>query len=382
MQNIHICIVSEQTIPNILSIYHFKPDRLIFLTTERMEAEKRTDFILNALKIYGLDYTAIDKHERVKMNQDSFEECQSKIAEIVNKHKDDKMVVNITGGTKIMSLAAYECFRDRVGHIIYIPIPKNEFITIKPKDDKDGAITPLELRVSVEAYVTAYGVKVRNKNKLENLKNLAKNNESLSQWMVENYTEIENLLRKLYVDLCGHRDDKNFPYKLNYELRNAKEAEFLEKIEIRGETKIKTLLKEEIRFLTGDWLSTYCFNVISNLNVDDCATEIELESSKGVSNEFDVMFTKDNALYIIECKTLGTREEKYSDFLYKISALQQEFGLRVRGFLVSTSRDILDKNNQIKDNVIKRGKQCFTDIVHPNEIIDLGGFIKSKIRGL
>jgi len=27
----HICLVSDQTIPNILGIYHFKPDRVIFV---------------------------------------------------------------------------------------------------------------------------------------------------------------------------------------------------------------------------------------------------------------------------------------------------------------------------------------------------------------
>ena len=144
----------------------------------------------------------------------------------------------------------------------------------------------------------------------------------------------------------------------------------------------KSLSRSEIRFLTGDWLSEFCFNEISALSVDDCVTGIELISSKGTDNEFDVMFTKDNALYIVECKSLKQSHDKDADILYKISSLQHDFGLRVKGFLISTARSILHDSNNIKDSILRRAKQCNTEIIHPDEIKNFGIWIKKYLKGL
>ena len=82
-------------------------------------------------------------------------------------------------------------------------------------------------------------------------------------------------------------------------------------------------------------------------SIDDIALGIELQNQKGNKNEFDVIFTKDNALYYVECKSLKQNEDKKVEVLYKIGALQREFGLRVKSFLVSTSPHIM-KNREIK----------------------------------
>jgi len=40
MKPIHVCLVSEQTIPNILGIMHFEPEHILFITTEEMKRKK------------------------------------------------------------------------------------------------------------------------------------------------------------------------------------------------------------------------------------------------------------------------------------------------------------------------------------------------------
>ena len=193
MSHIHVCLVSEQTIPNILGIYHFKPDKIVFCTTERMENKKRADAIINALKLYDLDYSKI--HEKVIVDQDCLEDCEAKFTtEVVSKYKDKKLIVNLTGGTKIMVLGAYNVFKDFAEQMIYTPIPKNEFITVFPKEGNCKPPMPLNLRLSVEAYVTAYGVNVKNAHKLNKLKSNASNRENTCKWMIQNYQIIENLL--------------------------------------------------------------------------------------------------------------------------------------------------------------------------------------------
>ncbi len=384
MSHIHVCLVSEQTIPNILGIYHFKPDKVIFFTTEKMENQKRTDSIINTLKLYDLDYSNSESHERMLVDQDCLDDCEEKFSEVANRYFSNDIVVNLTGGTKIMVLGAYNVFNGIAKRMIYTPIPKNEFITVFPKDDSCKSPVSYDLKLSVKAYVTAYGVKVKNEGKLNQLKANASSNKDLCKWMIQNYNAIEDMLFEFYKILGGHRDDNEFRLKMDYSFKKAEEREFIKRLGMLPKNnKIeKTISKDMIRFLTGDWLSEYCYNEISDLAIDDCVTGIELISPEGVDNEFDVMFTKDNALYIVECKSLSSREEKYQDFLYKISALQQDFGLRVKGFMVSTTRDILTKNGEIKPHIIKRAKQCTTEVIHPDNIVNIGKFIKNHVKGL
>lgn len=333
MNHIHVCLVSDQTIPNILGIHHFKPDKVLFCTTNKMEQNKRTDAIINTLKLYGQDCSDPALYERIVVDQDCLDDCESKLSEAVAKYRNDEIVVNLTGGTKIMVLGAYNSFKSSAKRMIYTPIPKNEFITVYPKEGRCNKPVAYNLKLSVRAYVTAYGVKVKNPAKIESLKSGAASNKDLCRWMALNYKAIENLLFEFYKNLYKHRGKKNFKLKMDYALQREEEKEFLKQLGMTDEKIDKTLSKNEIRFLTGDWLSDYCFNEIAALAVDDCVTGIELISPKGVDNEFDVMFTKDNALYIVECKSLQPgKDEKYQDFLYKISALQQDFGLRVDGF--------------------------------------------------
>ncbi len=384
MSKVHVCLVSEQTIPNILGVYHFKPDKIIFCTTEKMEGQKRTDSIINTLKLYGLDYGNLSRHERVFVDQDCLDDCELKFSEIAKSYRNDEVVVNLTGGTKIMVIGAYNSLKNVAQKMIYTPIPKNEFITVFPKDESCKQPTRYDLKLSVEAYVTSYGVKVKNVNKINQLKTNAESNKDLCKWMAHNYKAIEDKLFEFYKALGTHRNDKGFGLKMDFNCKKQEEKEFLNRLGINLKNgKIdQTISKDRIRFLTGDWLSDFCYNEIAELNVDDCVTGIELISPKGVDNEFDVMFTKDNALYIVECKSLSSKDDKYQDFLYKISALQQDFGLRVRGFMISTTRDILTKEGEIKPHIIKRAEQCTTKVIHPYEIADVKTFIKGHVEGL
>jgi len=193
MNHIHVCLVSEQTIPNILSLYHNQPDRIIFCTSEKMEKLGKSDAIINTLKLYGLDYSS--KFDRVLVDQDCLEDCEARLSNIAQKYSNHKFVVNLTGGTKIMVLGAYNVFKSIENtQMIYTPIPKNEFIEVFPRKGNCKSPIPLTLRLSVEAYVSAYGVKIKNRSKLEQLKSDAIKNRENSTWMIRNYEAIEGLL--------------------------------------------------------------------------------------------------------------------------------------------------------------------------------------------
>lgn len=382
MKNVHICLVSDQTIPNILAIHDLKPDKLVFVSTVKMEEKKAVQSILSCLRLNGMDYE--NRHQITVVNQDSFDSCEKALKRLAEQFKEDNISVNLTCGTKVMSMAAFSVFRGTARQI-YTPIPRNEFIEIDESPESEP-VHPLPLRLDIRSYITAYGVRISNMQETQVLKERARRGRELSGWIVDNYADVENLLCAFAYNLnrFDARNMDSFDFAMSYETRNDAEVELLKRFGMNEKNIARRLNKLEIGFITGDWLSDYCYEALSRLNVDDCGTGVELIDKNGNPNEFDVMFTKDNALYLIECKSLKQKTDKGADILYKIAALQDSFGLRVKGFLISTAvGQIVDgRKNSIKDHVIRRARQCQTEVIHPASIPDFTSWIRGKVKGL
>lgn len=59
MKHIHVCLVSDQTIPNILGIFYFKPEALLFITTEQMQKKMKNRGYYQYHKETGNGYTLL-----------------------------------------------------------------------------------------------------------------------------------------------------------------------------------------------------------------------------------------------------------------------------------------------------------------------------------
>lgn len=381
MKKIVVSLVSEHTIPNILVIWHFKPDELLFITTPEMEQKGKTDAILETLKRMGADYGG--RWHKVEIAEDSILDCHRKLEGWIAGREDSEFVVNLTGGTKIMSIAAYEYFKDYESRMIYVPIPRNEFIVPFPKKAASVPV-PLAGRLSVVQYLTAYGQKVTNNGGLARYQKAAESRMELSEWIVQHYGQVKNLLTWLGGNLRSHRDDKEFHLSGIFDGPTAEERSFLEKFGFHGENGriTKRLNRSEIAYLTGGWLEEYCFNEVMKLNdagIDDAVTGLKLLNRQGGDNEFDVMFTRENALYFVECKSLDQEYDQKAEVLYKIGALQKDFGLRVTSFLVSTSPHIL-KNGEIRPSVAARAEQFSTVVVPPGDVMHWGNRLAEKLK--
>jgi len=383
MSHIHVCLVSEQTVPNILSVYHFKPNEILFITTSKMKKLNKTAHILDTLSQVGL---SLKSHE-VEVKEDSILDCKRKLDEWVVGKEGAHFSVNLTGGTKIMSIAAYEFFKDFNSEMIYIPVGENAFLTIFSKFSKkaEDEKTPLSLRLNVTNYLAAYGLKVTNQKKLTSNQNDALQRKELSEWIVTNYEDTKPFLEYFSENLREHRDKSaRYNFETEYIPKHNAEKELfkLAGFEYKNATYSKQLTQSEIIYLTGGWLEEYCYNEIVKFHkkgIDDVVLGI-IPEAKGRKNEFDVMFTKDNALYTVECKSLDQNDDKKTEALYKIGALQKDFGLQVKSFFVSTSPHILSKDGEIRQSVAARAEQFRTDVITHHKVKDFGKVIAKKLN--
>jgi hypothetical protein len=380
MKTILISLVSDHTIPNILAIHHFKPDELLFISTTKMEKKNKVSAILMTLDRLDLGY----KSDSIIVIEDSILDCHKKIGEWIEGKEDAEFVVNLTGGTKIMSIAAYEFFKDYSSKMIYVPIPKNEFIVPFPKK-RPGKPVKLDLRLSVIEYLTAYGLTVVNESHLNRYREEAIGRKELSKWIAENYNNLQNLLKRLCGILRDCRSKKQFILKGEFFGATREEKQLLSKLNfVYDEGSVfKKIDKSEINYLTGGWLEEFCFVKVSELvgqGIDDAVIGLQIKNRLGRDNEFDIMFTKDNALYFIECKSLDQHEDKNADALYKIGALQKEFGLRIASFFVTTSPHILKKDGRIRESIQARAEQFKTTMVPPYKVNQFGEILVGSLK--
>lgn len=381
MSHVHVCLVSKQTIPNILGIYHFKPAEILFITTEDMENKNKVSSILKTLNRLELNYNS--RASKIIVQEDSILDCHKQIEKWIEGKENLEFVINLTCGTKIMSIAAYEYFKDYNSKVIYIPIPKNEFIVPFPKKSP-GKPTKLTLRLSVVEYLTAYGLDVVNEAKLKRYEEEAKNRKELTKWLVKNYDKLKNILIWLSGKLRQHRDEKEIKFEGNFSGANKVEIELMKKYKfnMNGQFISKRLNRSEIRYWTGGWLEEFCFNNVIefvNKGIDNVVIGLKMKNLLGRDNEFDVMFTKENALYFVECKSLDQHDDKEINVLYKIGALQKDFGLKVKSLLVTTSPYIL-KNGEIRQSVKARAEQFKTTIIPPAEVANFKRFLIQELK--
>jgi len=383
MKKILVSLVSDQTIPNIIAIRHFCPDELLFVSTAQMEGKGKSGSIISSLKQAGFNF-AVDCIHTLTVSEDLILDCHARIEEWMRGREDADYIINLTGGTKIMSIAVYEFFKDYGARMIYMPIGRNEFISPFPKRLSSQS-ERIECRLSVRDYLAAYNLRVTNEKTVAKTGGESRQRCELSSWMVANYADIKSLLERLGDKLRKYRDERSgYQFTSSYIPTTTPETELLKQMDFlfTDEGFSKHLTQSEVMYLTGGWLEEFCFNVIAawkGIGVDDVVTGIKVMNDKKRDNEFDVMFTAGNALYTVECKSLDQNDDKKADVLYKIAALQKDFGLRVESFLVSTSPHIL-RDGKLKPVVEARAEQFRTTVIPPHDVIQFGQILAEKLK--
>jgi len=300
MKKILISIISDQTIPNSLVIKELENqyDSNLFITTSRMEKEGKSKWIEKAA---GISEGSIP---RIEVDENNWKS----ITEKLQKHRNPEFsyIVNLTCGTKIMTLAIYDYFSHINSRIIYVPIGKNKYEELYPVHS-DNPI-PINYRLNLTEYLYAHGILFEKKDKL-----------------FKSYDD----LKKIY---------KSFIIK-NYDVTKFNN-------DYPGEWK---------NYYVGGWFEEYLYYKIKkDLNLPDSSifTNVSLTHFNNVNplgndKELDVVFTLDNELYIVEAKSsIGIDKINMSmldKIMFKLSAINKHFGLRSYVYII-TMADLSNEN--------------------------------------
>jgi len=295
MLTILISIISEQTIPNVLLINELKGkyDEMAFVTSLGMETTGKSNWIELAT---GIESGSIP---RIVVNENSWSDIANKL-NAYTWPDNAIFLVNQTCGTKIMTLAVFEFFAKQNNRIVYSPIGKNHYEEIYPSH----TLLPIQIqfRVNLKDYLLAHG---------------------------------------LYFQSS---DEMNYPFEHTAQFFNSfkkRKFNFYHTPEILDAHKLPTEIERS--YYSGRWFEEFVYNVLKtklNLTEDQISMNVKLFRNLDElqhDNEFDVMFTKDNVLYVIECKASvggkSTIKDKMDHYLHKLGAITREFGLRVNSYI-------------------------------------------------
>jgi len=301
-----ISLISDQTIPNLLFIKEFgnNADKFVFISTRLMKQKNKTDHLVDAAGIN------IDKCDEIILPD---ENDPKDINELLKKHfqGNDRYVVNITCGNKIMFMVAHNYFTSSGNLVYYMPIGKNYFIDLNNTEN----IMEVKTRLNLREYLSAYGVSYNSfpKNKISNF----------------------HILKQIYKE---YRNNGYNPEKVAG-LRD----------------------NEHKQFFTGEWFEQYVYYLLKKqFKLSEENIEIQLKINNlpqpqrsGSDNELDVVFTMNNELYVIEAKvSIGIKRisKKFLDnILFKLSAINKNFGLRSNAWVVTLADFNWESENFKKD---------------------------------
>jgi len=295
-----ISIVSEQTIPNVLFIkdYQTKAADFLFLTTKDMERKQKTQAIIDASGIGNLPVN------KIVIEEDEIKQIIAQLAENGFHEKNDhQFLVNLTGGTKMMTMAVYDYFSRCNSLFYYLPIGKNQIIELDKKFNQKNL--ELQSRLKLYEYLVANGITYSQK---------------------DAFSYMRQATEKIFAAYkqAGFRFD-GFPTELAQELSR---------------------FEEKPENVPGTWFEEYVYYQLkSNLAIqeDKIANSVMIYKDREIpfnDNEFDIMFVSENELHVIECKvnlSSGNQKQKLDTALHKLGAISKNFGLRTNSYVFTLS---------------------------------------------
>lgn len=362
-----LCLLSDQHVPNLLSVHHYKPEQLVLIESTAMKSRGVSRNFLSALKIGGLDYEN-RKHIEPLDTEDDLAAVRKALQAAYGCFPSGEWITNATGGTKPMSIATHEFFKALGGKIVYTNVTRpTQFMNLG-----DGTIETCSHRLTIKEFLAGYGFESRKSDdKIADAERRAKG------W-IESATLLARHCNNTEVLVLDDNERKRARDK-GIELANERFAFPCERLRHiwLDDSPCRKLSKYEAEFLTGGWLEVFFWSLLQQhaepLGIWDVQLGLEVGRCGDLSgNDFDVSFMHDYGLSMMECKSGSQDHDPGSDILYKVEAVTRQFrALRARSYLATTSRNVLDKDHKLKSSLRTRSEIYNCRILTASEVVRL-----------
>jgi len=356
----HVCLVSAQATPNLTPVIDpaFAPRHVVMLVSPAMRS--RAEHLAAVLKrrevtVCFLDVT--DPYDYL-----AIEEC---LLTWLADHDSDDLALNVTGGTKVMAMAAQEVFRSAGKPVFYVNIDSDEVLFIGQRQGRFR----LGQKVRLGDYLEAHGYRLQEKVKRPEVRAWERD---LTEKLVIDLALVGRGLGELNWLAQEARNGLRSPPMTDRQLDSKQLDALIDRFSCQDLLKLdgKSLVfpNEAARqFVNGGWLESHVYRVLAELapklSLVDYGVNLEVAAPNAATrNELDAAFLCRNRLHLIECKaanlaTPGTAgETRGTAAVYKLETLLKMGGIATRGMLI-------DYRGSLAPADLERARQSRIEVV-------------------
>lgn len=377
--NIHICLISDQLLANFLPIKLERPDKVFIIGTQYTEKKglsERFEKLLALLNIPVQRATTLAPDDNFSQLHDYFISVYDEITAL----QADNITLNLTGGTKLMSLAAFQMLGDDCQRVIYTNTQADKIDELRAK-----TATPLPSLLTVEEYLISYGVSPKSYNNqsadwidaVESRRPLTKQlADFFSRDKSKDFLSVINGMVQAAVTSVrtptgGREKQLEYPkqafrFLINSQKQLLNMFQEYQLIDYDGNKTIVFTSIEAAQYLGGFWLEEYAYLIATDVGVDEIRCGQAIQWDKVTRNELDMVIVHNNRLLIMECKTRRYDKDrrKDDDSIYKLDSVAED----LRGLY--GSKWLLSVDN-IDDRTQKRANSQGINVVAGGELLTL-----------
>ncbi len=383
--SILINLVSAQPVPSLIPALdpRFGVTEVILLVTEQMRPQAKR--LARVFKRHDIPCRTWEEAAPPFDPQGMEDLC----FRVVESFPDGQpLLLNATGGTKIMALVAANLFSslDR-GRVLYVDTAQGLIHFLYPGRQKPFRLEPV---LGISDYVTAYGLHPKIPRRTWRRGDPLPALPASARLLAENAALLDRLLGVLNSAGSGvldpDRKAEAWPRKIfldGYFSRTKMVSRILSQLEHEGllsfdRANLVAISSEEAaRYLSGGWLEEYVFARACAAGADEVSWSQVVSwddpGEKPIANEFDCLIMDDNRLYLLECKTSRFLPGA-SEVVYKLDSLKDKIaGIYGQGALVSA--------RQLPDHILFRAKARRHRVFTPEELKNFTFVLKEWLNG-
>ncbi len=336
---IHVCLVSDQTLANLIPALMKRPDKVVLVASRAMKEKGLDARLASQLLADGIPADVVD--DAPDTGLDNIRRYANKLVDALNEVCPFAAItLNATGGTKLMTLGFVPAFEASGADIIYTDTAHRriEFVGRETREPE-----PMTDVLDVPGYLAAQGMQVdRIDSDDDDTCRRIHQRRHLTQFIGENIEKLQGTVKMLNGSLANAIGKnpatqtevlRQADFTLHHAPSGAGKTLFQRCVELgliewqAGSLNGKVIDLDAARYLSGIWLEEYAW-----LSVRDCQPfDVRMgvhRAGEGDDelNEFDLLAVHSNQLLFVECKTANyqNRIGQANQTAYKIDSLSRQ----------------------------------------------------------
>lgn len=361
--------------------------KIMILSSRAMKQQGKTELLQRSLaQICNIPLEILEIPDH--WEESNMLALQNMLLEWINTHTpQDSFIFNVTGGTKLMSIAL-----DRTSQLLgsrraecFYQSRDHKIVWYQRKIDQ--SIYPIHSHLDLQQRVNSRGYQITDLQAITDVSILElRYAQVLIEKMREDFQkgrQLCSLMNKLAAS--SDQQDCLSVQLLTMPLEQAETilvlAQSHQEYFFQFDVESRTLtFKDESKraFVKGGWLEVYagyeCYKALVSVDHQaELAINVTLRKNN-TPNEMDVMFIHQAYLYCVECKTAKTmNSDTAKDVLYKLSALNDFGGLNQKRAVVSLYN--------LKEYNLTRAINADIRVFQEREILDLSQHFEQWLVG-